>query len=388
MNDKTPHGHADLGLSSPLVPPLYQSSVYTLPDLDTLDRIMDEGAPGFFYARDGHPNARFLGARLAEVENAKWGVVCTSGMGAISALVLATLRQGDRIVTGNRLYGKTAQLAQELTNYGIKIGVADANEPAQVKAALAAAPTKVLFVETMSNPLVRVVDLPALAEIAREHGCLFVVDNTFATPVLCKPLDVGAGVVIESLTKMIGGHSDITLGVVCGRDDELAVGINAAVSMWGFSSSPFECWLAARGLPTLDVRMRAASSNAARLAEWLAEQPCVSRVVYPGLPDHPDHTLAGRLLGGSYGNMLCFELKGGREAVNRFFRSTPTVPFSPSLGNTTTTCSHPGTTSHRHVSPAEKRRQGISDGLVRVSVGVEDVEWTKTEMARGFQNVG
>jgi cystathionine gamma-synthase len=309
-------------------------------------------------------------------------------MAAVSAVFLAALHQGDRVVTGNRLYGKTAQLVQELTNYGIKIGVADANEPAQVKAALSAAPTKVLLVETMSNPLVRVVDLPTLAEIAREHNCMLVVDNTFATPVLCKPLEMGAGVVIESLTKMIGGHSDITLGVVCGNDDELAIGINAAVSMWGFSSSPFECWLAARGLPTLDVRMRAASANAAELARWLDEQSCISRVVYPGLADHPDHALAGRLFGGSYGNMLCFELKGGREAVNRFFRSTPSVPFSPSLGNTSTTCSHPGTTSHRHVSPAEKRRQGISDGLIRLSVGVEDVEGTKREMARGFAHVG
>lgn len=383
-----PSKAAELGLSSPLVPPLYQSSVYTLPDLDTLDRIMDEGAAGFFYARDGHPNARYLGARLAECENAKWGVVCSSGMAAVSAILLSTLRQGDRIVAGGRLYGKTAQLFQELTNYGIQVAFTDANEPEQVKAALAAAPTRVLFVETMSNPLLRVVDLPTLAALARERDCLLVVDNTFATPVLCKPLDLGAAAVIESLTKMIGGHSDITLGVVCGNDDELAMGVNASVSMWGLSSSPFECWLAARGLSTLDLRMRTASGNAAKLAEWLAEQSCISRVVYPGLSDHPDHELTGRLLGGYYGNMLCFELKGGREAVNRFFRSTPTVPFSPSLGNTTTTCSHPGTTSHRHVAPAEKRRQGISDGLIRLSVGVEDVEWTKREMGRGFEQVG
>jgi cystathionine gamma-synthase len=185
MADKQPHP-ADLGLSTPLVLPLYQSSVYTLPDLDTLDRIMDEGAPGFFYARDGHPNARHLGAQLAQVENAKWGVVCSSGMAAVSALLLSTVRQGDRIVSGNRLYGKTTQLlSQELINYGIKTAFVDANDLGQVKAALVASPTKVLFVETMSNPLLRVVDLPALADLAREHKCLLVVDNTFATPVLC-----------------------------------------------------------------------------------------------------------------------------------------------------------------------------------------------------------
>ena len=160
--------------------------------------------------------------------------------------------------------------------------------------------------------------------------------------------------------------------------------LTQCVSIWGLSANPMDCWLAERGLATLGVRMRAASANAAALADWLLDQRGVARVVYPGLPDHPDQELAVRLLQGGFGNMLCFELEGGRDAVNRFLRLAKGVPFSPSLGNTTTTCSHPSTTSHRYVSPAEKRRQGISDGLIRLSVGVEDLEQIRAEMQKGL----
>jgi cystathionine beta-lyase/cystathionine gamma-synthase len=365
------------------VPPLYQSSVYTLPDLDALDRIMNAEEPGFIYARDGHPNARDLAEQLAALEGADWAVVCGSGMAAITALLLATVQQGDRIVAGNRLYGRTTQLlSQELVRYGVQTTFADVNDLGQVHAALAK-PTKVLLVETMSNPLLRVPDLDALAALAHERGCLLLVDNTFATPVLTRPLERGADLVVESLTKMIGGHSDVTLGLACGRGEQLAQ-VSAVISIWGLASNPFDCWLAARGLATLAVRMRAASTNAAALADWLAEQPGVTRVVYPGRSDHPDHAVAVRLLAGGFGNMLCFELEGGRDAVNRFLRQAKGIPFSPSLGNTTTTCSHPATTSHRYVSPAERRRQGISDGLIRLSVGVEELPQIQREMTRGL----
>jgi cystathionine beta-lyase/cystathionine gamma-synthase len=236
----------------------------------------------------------------------------------------------------------------------------------------------------MSNPLLRLVDVEALARLAHERGCLLVVDNTFATPVLTRPLELGADLVMESLTKMIGGHSDVTLGAVCGRNPDHLPQLAQVMSIWGLASNPFDCWLAARGLATLPLRMRAASVNAAALADWLARQPGVTAVIYPGRPDHPDHTLAVRLLQGGCGNMLCFELAGGREAVNRFLRLAPGVPFSPSLGNTTTTCSHPSSTSHRYVSPAEKRRQGIGDGLIRLSVGVEDLGQIQCEFAKGL----
>jgi len=377
------HSKSHLGRSVPLVPPLYQSSVYTLPDLDALDRIVDAQEPGFIYARDGHPNARQLADELAAVEGAEAAAICGSGMAAISAILLATVQNGERVVASNRLYGRTTQLlGQELERFGVQTTFVDTCDLEQVKAALRK-PAKVLFVETMSNPLLRLVDLPRLVEIAHGAGCLLVVDNTFATPALCRPVALGADVVMESLTKMIGGHSDVTLGVIAGKN-ELLQAMAQVISIWGFASNPFDCWLALRGLSTLSLRMKAASANAAALADWLVEQPGVSRVVYPGRPDHADHALAETLLPDGCGNMLCFELNGGRDAVNRFLHRAPGIPFSPSLGHTTTTCSHPGATSHRYVSPAEKRRQGIGDGLVRLSVGVEELERIQGEMRQGL----
>jgi cystathionine gamma-synthase len=373
-----------LGPSAPLVPPLYQSSVYTLPDLDALDRISEGAEPGFIYARDSHPNAKILGEQLAAIEGARWGVVCGSGMAAITAGLLALLKQGDRVVASNRLYGRTTQLfSQELSRFGVQTAFVDAGDLDQVASALAS-PARVLFVETMSNPLLRLVDIEALGRLCRSHSCLLFVDNTFATPELVRPLELGADLVMESLTKMIGGHSDLTLGVICGQDADLLPQVSQVMSIWGLSSSPFDCWLASRGLATLSLRMRAASANATALADWLAEQPAVNAVIYPGRADHPDHELARRQLGGSFGNMLCFELKGGREGVNRMLRACPRIPFSPSLAHTTTTCSHPATTSHRYVSPAERKRQGIGDGLIRLSVGCEKLEEIQAEMAKGL----
>lgn len=372
-----------LGPSTPLTAPLYTSAVYTLPDLDALDRILDSQEAGFIYARDAHPNARRLAAQLAELEKAQWALITSSGMAAISALVLASVEHGQRVVASHRLYGRTTQLfQQELPRLGVQTTFVDIGDLDAVQSALQT-PARLMFVETMSNPLLRVADLPNLARLAHEAKCLLVVDNTFATPVLARPLELGADLVMESLTKMIGGHSDVTLGLVCGSNDMLPE-VSQVSSIWGFSSNPFDCWLAERGLNTLPLRMKTASANAAVLAEWLSQQPGVTRVVYPGRADHPDRELAGCLLQGGFGNMLCFDLAGGRDAVNRFMRQAPGIPFSPSLGHTTTTCSHPATTSHRYVSPAEKERQGITEGLVRLSVGVEDLSLIQSEMAKGL----
>jgi cystathionine beta-lyase/cystathionine gamma-synthase len=369
--------------SKPLIPPLYQTSVYTLPDLDALDRIMNGEETGFIYARDGHPNAQFLADQLLTLERASWAVICGSGMGALTAALLSVVQPGDRLVASHRLYGRSTQLVgQELGRFGIQATFVDCSDLEAVHASLAT-PARVLLVETISNPLLRLADVEALAKLAHAAGCLLLVDNTFATPVLAQPLVLGADIVVESLTKMIGGHSDVTLGLVCGNG-ELRQQVAQVVSIWGLAANPFDCWLAARGLATLTLRMRTASTNAAALADWLKEQPPVGRVVYPGQPDHPDHALARRLLAGAFGNMLCFELRGGREAVNQFLRLAPGIPFSPSLGHATTTCSHPGTTSHRYASPAEKRRQGISDGLIRLSVGVEELDQIQQALGAGL----
>ena len=280
----------DLGASSPLAPPLYPSSVYTMPDLDAYERIMSGEAPGFYYARDGHPNARRLAQRLAALEGGAWGVMGGSGMAAISALLLATLRSGDRVVAGDRLYGRAAQLLRHaLGRFGVPTEFLDLSDLESVEKALKS-PARLLYAETISNPMLQVVDLERLAALAHEHGCLFAADNTFATPVLTRPLEIGADFVVESLTKMIGGHSDVTLGAVCGRGDQCAE-ISKTAAVWGLSSSPFDCWLAERGLETLPLRMRAASANAAALADWLANRPGVTRdLPRPAGPPRPRHS--------------------------------------------------------------------------------------------------
>ena len=373
----------DLGDSRPLSPPLYQSSVYTLPDLDSLDHIANAEQPGFIYARDGHPNARYLADRLTALENGRWGIVCGSGMAAITAAMVSVAQQGDRILASSNLYGRTTQLlVNELPRFGVETTFVDTRDLAAVQTALQK-PAKVLHLETISNPLLAVPDLPALVEIAHSRGCLVSVDNTFATPTLLKPLTLGVDLVMESLTKMIGGHSDVTLGFLGGTLDVFSQ-VSASVSIWGLAANPFDCWLAMRGLATLDLRIRAATQNAASLADWLAGQTGVNRVFYPGRSDHPDYQTARRILTAGCGNMITLELAGGREAVNRFMRQAPGIPFSPSLGNTTTTLSHPGATSHRYVSPAEKKRQGISDGMIRLSVGIEDLRDIQHEIARGL----
>jgi cystathionine beta-lyase/cystathionine gamma-synthase len=371
----------------PLAPPLVPSAVFKVPDLDALDAILDHAAPGFVYARDGHPNAQQLAQELARLESADWACITPSGMAALSAVLLAVLRQGDHVVASNRLYGKSTQLlSAEVVRFGVETTHVDVSNLDEVKSAISDN-TKVVLVETLSNPLLRVSDVPALAQITAERKCLLVVDNTFASPILLQPLHLGADFVIESLTKIIGGHSDVTLGVVAGssRTKDLQAALRSSISTWGFAAPAFDCWLVLRSLATLELRVRQACQNAMELARWLADVYGL-KVTYPGLDSHPDHALANNLLGKVPGHMLCFEVPGGRDGVNRFLRSALRIPFSPSLGDAVTTLSHPATTSHRYVPATQRQAQGISDGLLRLSVGIEPVEEIKHKLVEGLES--
>ena len=228
-----------------------------------------------------------------------------------------------------------------------------------------------MIVETLSNPLLSVADLPRLIELCHKYQAEILVDNTFASPALCRPTELGADYAMESLTKIIGGHSDITLGAILVKDANKLCRLKQVRSIWGWMGDSFPCWMSLRGLPTLNLRMQASCDNANRLALLLSEQAGVSQVIHPSLPAHPDHELAKQLFGGRFGNMLCFELVGGRAAVNRFFQKASKLKFCPSLGDYATTCSHPSSTSHRYLEPAERERQGIREGLIRLSVGIE-----------------
>jgi cystathionine gamma-synthase len=366
-----------------LVPPIYPAAVYPYPDLETLDRAMDGATPGVFYARDAHPTGDELAAKLAALEGGAWGRVTGSGMAALVAGLVPLVKSGDRVVASDQLYGKSALwLRTELARFGVAVTFVDACDLSAVRAALAQ-PAKLIYVETISNPLLRVADLDALADVATKAGAAFIVDNTFATPVLCRPLERGAVLVQESLTKFIGGHSDLTLGFIGGTDAQQGKAIAAAASTWGLTASPFDCWLALRSLETLELRVRAASANAAELTELLARIPAIARVLYPGRADHPDHAIARRILSNGFGTMLAFELAGGRDAAVAFLRKTG-VPFCPSLGHSGTTISYPAATSHRGMTAEERQKLGVTDGLLRLSVGVESANEVMQAIEQGI----
>jgi cystathionine beta-lyase/cystathionine gamma-synthase len=374
-----------LGSTTPLAPPLYLASVYNLPDIDVLDKVMGGQEPGFIYARDAHPNAAGLAEKISSLHKASWGYVTGSGMGALVAACLSCVSQGDRIVASDRLYGRTNKLLRdEMSRFGVKTTFVDCNDLEAVREAFQS-PAKMLLVETISNPLLRVVDVPVLAGIAHARGAKLLVDNTFATPVTFRPLERGADFVMESLTKLISGHGDVTLGYLGLNDANLKASVGQIISTWGLSSNPFDCWLCERGLSTLEIRSKAASANAQALADWLAKQPGVVRIVYPGRSEHPDHAIAKRLLNDGFGAMLAFEVQGGRDGANRFMRGAPTIPFSPSLGHTETTLSHPDSTSHRYENPDEKARQTITPGLIRLSVGIENCQAIAAEIQKGLK---
>jgi cystathionine beta-lyase/cystathionine gamma-synthase len=372
-------------MSTPLVPPLAPSAVYTFPDLDALDAAYGATPPDFTYCRDGHPNARFLADVLTKLHGGTWGQLFPSGMAAVAGALVPLLKTGSRVVASNQLYGKSTKLlAGELSRFGVATTFVDTADLAAVRAALRE-PAAAVLVETVSNPLCRVADLPALAPLAHAAGAKLVVDNTFASPVLCRPLALGADVVMESLTKIIGGHGDVMLGFLSGTDAAFGKTVEAAASTWGYHAAPFDCWLTARGLDTLELRVRAAAANCEKAADCLAGQPGVVRVVYPTRSDHPDHAVAKRVLPAGPGHVFAVELAGGRDGVNKFMRNAGTaLPFAPSLGHATTTLSHPDTTSHRYVPEAEKRAMGITPGLIRVSVGSEPFEKLAVALAKGL----
>jgi cystathionine gamma-synthase len=230
------------------------------------------------------------------------------------------------------------------------------------------------LVEVVANPTLRVAAMPEIEALCRERGVLLAVDNTFTTPRLYRPLAEGADFTIQSVTKMLAGHADVTLGYVGVRDPELAQRLTDVAVSWGLTPSPFDCWLAERGLHTFDIRMDRAQATAARLADHVAGMEGVEAVLYPTRPDHPDHNRAVPLLNGQGGHMVCFRLKGGRGAANRFLRAAEHLPFAPTLGDVATTLSHPASTSHRGMTEAARAALGITEGFIRVSVGIEDAD--------------
>ena len=374
-------------VSRPVATPIQPSVVYASADPDALDRQYEGIDKGYTYARDGHPNADVLAGLIDRMEGAEGGTVTGSGMAAITLALLSALEAGDHAIGADQLYGKSLRLmAEELPALGIETSLVDPTDLSAAEAAIRPN-TKLILVETVSNPTLRIADLDGLIALTRGRGILVAVDNTFPTPRGARPLERGADIVLHSVTKLLAGHSDATLGYIAARDANLNTRIAGLRATLGVTPSPFDCWLAERGLYSFDMRYERATANAQALADALAGASSVKRVVYPGRPDHPDHNRTGQLLGGEGGNMVSFEIGGGRDAANAFVRAARGLNFAPTLGDIATTISHPASSSHRSLTETERVNIGISQGFFRVSVGCEAGGDLVTAFAEALKSV-
>ncbi len=363
--------------------PLQPSVVYASESPDQLDSQYQGVVKGYTYAREGHPNAEVLAAKIDALEGATGGLIVGSGMAAVTAALMGLLKAGDHVIGGDQLYGRSLRLmTQDLGRFGIATSLADPTDVAAMAAAVRPV-TRMILVEVVSNPTLRVADMEGIAALAKERGLILAVDSTFSTPRAYRPFEHGADIAIHSVTKLLAGHSDVTLGYVAARDPGHRKAIYDFAVTVGLTPSPFDCWLAERGLYSFHLRYDRAEENAVRLADHLAQLPGVKRVLYPLRPDHPDHNRAAGLLGARGGNMLSFELTGGRAAANALTRAMPDLAFAPTLGDVGTTLSHPATSSHRAMGAEARAALGISEGFFRVSVGVEDAELLMREFTTG-----
>lgn len=318
------------------------------------------------------PNHVALHRKLAALENAEAALVTASGMAAISTALLSVLSAGDHLLVQGSLYGGTHDfVTKDLPSFGISYDFVDGNDPASWRAKLRPN-TRALYVETMSNPLLQIPDLEAVPRFCREHGLVSLIDNTFASPVNFRPAEHGFDLSLHSATKYLNGHSDIVGGAVIGRAD-LVERVKRRLDHLGGSMDPHQCFLLHRGVKTLALRVRYQNESALKVAQFLAAHPKVTGVNYPGLPAHPQHQRACALFDG-FGGMLSFEVEGGLEAAERFIHATKLPIVAPSLGGVETLITRPATTSHAGMAPEDRRRLGITDSLIRVSVGIEATE--------------
>ncbi len=372
------------GAGEPLAGAIYQSTVYTYPSLEALEAVYRGEEHGHIYYRQGQPNGEALEAAVAELEGAEEAAAAASGMAAISAGMLAVVSAGEHIVADRNVYGGThALLAEELPRLGITATLVDAAELAAVEAAVQPN-TKLLHLEALSNPTVRVCDLPRLIALGKARGLTVSVDNTFATPALMRPIEHGADLVFHSLPKYLGGHSAAMGGVVAGRRELVEAALARLIHLGG-TLGPFDAWLALGGLKTLGLRMRAHSENARAVARFLAGHQRVTRVEHPGLASHPQHAVAAALYPDGTGGMLAFEVEGGYAGAARLVRALAgRIPLAPSLADVATTLSYPAGTSHRALTAEARAAIGISDGLLRLSVGTEDPEDILADLEAGL----
>jgi cystathionine beta-lyase/cystathionine gamma-synthase len=370
----------------PTAVPIYQSATFAAADADELASVLAGDAPGYAYSRIDNPTVNALGDAIADLHGAEAGIALATGMAAIHAGLLSLLRGGDRLLIGTAGYGTTrSQALNAFGRLGVEVAYVDTTDVDAVETALEAFPTRILHVETIANPTCVLADIPALAAAAHRHDAVLTVDNTFASPMVCRPLEHGADLVMESATKYLSGHSDVMAGAVVGSRDRIAAVRSAQIDT-GATLGPFAAFLVLRGIATVAVRMERQGRTAMALATFLERQGGVRSVVYPGLPSHPQRAVAERILD-SGGAMLSVDLAGGREAGRIFFDSLRIPERTASLGSVHTMVVHPPTSSHRALDAAGLAAAGITEGLLRISVGLEDEADIVADMAAALRAV-
>jgi cystathionine gamma-lyase len=358
-----------------VVPPLHVASTFVQHEAGTWRE--------FDYSRSGNPTRKAFETTLASLEGGCGALAFSSGMAATHCAVML-LSGGDQVLAGHDIYGGTYRLLHQVTNrHGIEVALIDTTNLAALSAAITPQ-TKLVWMESPGNPQMSISDIAACAEIAHRQGALLGVDNTFATPVLTRPLEIGADIVMHSATKYLGGHSDLVGGALVARDKTLFDRLYFIQNATGAIMSPFDSFLASRGLKTLELRVREQSRTALQLAEWLAENPQVRRVLYPGLKTHPGHDVAARQMDGEFGAMLSFELEGDFAATKRFVGSTKLFQLAVSLGAVESLIEQPASMSHASYAPADRAKHGITDGLIRLSVGLEAFEDLRDDLQNAF----
>ena len=347
-----------------IVPPIYQTATYVLPEIGR--------DLGFDYTRSSNPTREILENNLAGIEGGKFGTCFASGMSAVDS-VMKLLKKGDHVVCSDDVYGGVSRHFNNiLVNYGLSFTYVDSSNPENVENAITSV-TKLLWVETPTNPLLKVTDLNAMSQIAKNHGILFGVDSTFATPVFLRPFEFGADIVMHSTTKYISGHNQIIGGIIITNDKEIHEQMKYVQKTIGAVPSPFDCWLTLLGGKTLHLRMERHASNAHAVAEFLESHPQVEKITYPGLPSHPQYLIAKEQMDG-FSGMISFELKDGIPAGKTLMNSVKLCSLAESLGAVETMITHPATMTHVDVPEEERHARGLTDGLVRISVGIEDVD--------------
>lgn len=372
MNDDRAHGFSTRAIhAGQPADPNTGATVIPISVSSTFTQAAPGEHKGYEYARSGNPTRTALETCLASLEGGERGLAFASGLAATTAVFQSLLKPGDEVVAASDLYGGTFRLLERVFKpWGIATHYTDDSTAAGF-AALVNAKTKLVWIETPTNPLLQILDIAAIAEVAKKAGASLVVDNTFASPYLQRPLALGADLVVHSTTKYLGGHSDVIGGAVVGSNELLAP-IKFFQNAAGAVPGPFDCYLALRGIKTLAVRMDRHCANAAELAAWLTEQPRVATVYYPGLASHPGHVVAARQMK-AFGGMISLQLHGGAEAARRFLARTRLFSLAESLGGVESLVNHPATMTHASIPKAVREARGVDDGLIRLSVGIEDV---------------